>query len=221
MTAEAARSPAPRSPGACARCPAGATSSRPTGCWPRCARSAWPPPSSARTGSCPASPRPWPAVLDQHELQAVGGFTPLLLHVPDHDPVPEVDRLLDAYAASGAGVLVLSAVTGLDGYDARPGAGRRRLAASCWATWTAWPSWPRAAECGRCCTPTSAPWSRTAPRSSGSLTGSSVDLCLDTGHLLIGGTDPAELARQAPERIAHVHLKDVDARLARRVQDGG
>jgi hypothetical protein len=52
------------------------------------------------------------------------------------------------------------------------------------------------------------------------LEGSSVDLCLDTGHLLIGGTDPAELARQAPERIAHVHFKDVDARLARRVQDG-
>ena len=52
------------------------------------------------------------------------------------------------------------------------------------------------------------------------LEGSSVDLCLDTGHLLIGGTDPAELARQAPERVAHVHFKDVDARLARRVQGG-
>ena len=52
------------------------------------------------------------------------------------------------------------------------------------------------------------------------LDGSWVSLCLDTGHLLIGGTDPAELARQAPERIAHAHLKDVDARLAERVQDG-
>jgi inosose dehydratase len=52
------------------------------------------------------------------------------------------------------------------------------------------------------------------------LDGSRVSLCLDTGHLLIGGTDPAELARQAPERVAHVHFKDVDARLARQVQDG-
>jgi len=52
------------------------------------------------------------------------------------------------------------------------------------------------------------------------LEGSEIALCLDTGHLLIGGTDPAELARQAPERIAHVHFKDVDGRLARRVQDG-
>jgi inosose dehydratase len=52
------------------------------------------------------------------------------------------------------------------------------------------------------------------------LEGFSISLCLDTGHLLIGGTDPAELARQAPERIAHVHFKDVDARLAKRVQGG-
>jgi len=52
------------------------------------------------------------------------------------------------------------------------------------------------------------------------LEGSSISLCLDTGHLLIGGTDPAELARQAPERIAHVHFKDVDEAKAKHVQDG-
>jgi len=39
------------------------------------------------------------------------------------------------------------------------------------------------------------------------LEGSTVSLCLDTGHLLVGGTDPAELTRQAPERIAHTHMK--------------
>ena len=49
------------------------------------------------------------------------------------------------------------------------------------------------------------------------LTGSSIPLCLDTGHLLIGGTDPVELARAVPDRVAHVHLKDVDAGLAARV----
>jgi inosose dehydratase len=45
-------------------------------------------------------------------------------------------------------------------------------------------------------------------------------LCLDTWHLLIGGTDPAELTRQSPDRIAHVHFKDVDAAKAKQVQDG-
>jgi hypothetical protein len=52
------------------------------------------------------------------------------------------------------------------------------------------------------------------------LENSSISLCLDTGHLLIGGTDPAVLTRQAPDRIAHTHLKDVGAALAKRVQAG-
>jgi inosose dehydratase len=52
------------------------------------------------------------------------------------------------------------------------------------------------------------------------LEGSSIALCLDTGHLLIGGTDPAELTRQAPERVAHVHFKDVDSTLAAKVHAG-
>ena len=59
-------------------------------------------------------------VLAKHGLQAVGGFTPLLLHVPEYDPLPEVDRILNVYVASGAQVLVLSAVTGSAGYDTRP-----------------------------------------------------------------------------------------------------
>ncbi len=52
------------------------------------------------------------------------------------------------------------------------------------------------------------------------LDGSSIPLCLDTGHLLIGGTDPLELARAAADRITHTHLKDVDAEFAARVQAG-
>jgi len=46
------------------------------------------------------------------------------------------------------------------------------------------------------------------------LEGSAISLCLDTGHLLIGGTDPAELTRQAPERVAHTHFKDVNDQVA-------
>lgn len=41
-----------------------------------------------------------------------------------------------------------------------------------------------------------------------------------TGHLLAGGTDPVALARRAAGRIAHVHLKDVDAAMAARVRAG-
>ena len=52
------------------------------------------------------------------------------------------------------------------------------------------------------------------------LEGSAISLCLDTGHLLIGGTDPAELTRQAPDRIAHTHFKDVDDQIAAHVRSG-
>ena len=37
-----------------------------------------------------------------------------------------------------------------------------------------------------------------------------VHWCLDTGHLAIGGVDPVAFAREAGERVGHVHLKDVD-----------
>jgi inosose dehydratase len=45
-------------------------------------------------------------------------------------------------------------------------------------------------------------------------------LCLDTGHVLVGGGDPLRLARDWAERLSHVHLKDVDGALLRRLRDG-
>ena len=52
------------------------------------------------------------------------------------------------------------------------------------------------------------------------LESSTVDLCLDTGHLFLAGADPVEIARMATSRIHHVHLKDVDGAWAERVQSG-
>jgi inosose dehydratase len=49
---------------------------------------------------------------------------------------------------------------------------------------------------------------------------SSVSLCLDTGHLMVGGADPLEMARSASGRIAHVHMKDGVAGWAERVRSG-
>jgi inosose dehydratase len=52
------------------------------------------------------------------------------------------------------------------------------------------------------------------------LADSDLPLCIDTGHLLIGGTDPVELVRAHPHRVGHVHLKDVRADLADAVRAG-
>jgi inosose dehydratase len=45
-----------------------------------------------------------------------------------------------------------------------------------------------------------------------------VKICLDTGHTVVGGGDPVELARLARDRIAHIHLKDVEPRVLERVR---
>ena len=169
-------------------------------------------------GFLPGQPDAVTRVLDHHGLRAVGGFTPLLLHVPTSDPVPEVERLLQGYDATGAEVLMLSAVTGGEGYDTRP-----VLDEDGWMVLLT--NLDRLAELARqrgvraVLHPHVGTMIETGEEVHQVLDGSWISLCLDTGHLLIGDTDPAELARQAPERIAHVHFKDVDARLARRVQD--
>lgn len=46
------------------------------------------------------------------------------------------------------------------------------------------------------------------------LSGCDVRWCLDTGHLAIGGVDPVRFAREAVDRVGHVHLKDVRLDLA-------
>ena len=52
------------------------------------------------------------------------------------------------------------------------------------------------------------------------LVGSEVSLCLDLGHLFLGGCDPIDIVHMAPARIRHVHLKDVDGWLGRMVSAG-
>jgi inosose dehydratase len=158
-------------------------------------------------------------VLEQHHLQAIGGFTPVLLHRGDHDPLPDIEVVLQRYAATGSKVLVLSADSGQAGYDARPEldeAGWSQLLANLDRISA------RASEQGvrAVLHPHVGTMVEKTPEVQRVLEGSAIALCLDTGHLLIGGTDPAELARQVPDRIAHTHIKDVDASKAKQVQSG-
>lgn len=47
-----------------------------------------------------------------------------------------------------------------------------------------------------------------------------VNICLDTGHIVVGGGDPLQVAMRAGSRVKHVHLKDCDAAGARRIRSG-
>jgi inosose dehydratase len=158
-------------------------------------------------------------LLAAHGVTAVGGFVPALLHEPDHDPLPDVRAALDRFTTAGARTLVLAAATGREGYDERPAvdaAGWRTLlsrldgiadlAASLGVTAALHPHVGTVVE---------------GPEEVDRvLDGSRIGLCLDTGHLLVGGTDPVALARGAADRVAHVHLKDVDATAAAAVRAG-
>jgi inosose dehydratase len=170
-------------------------------------------------GFLPADPDAMAHVLSDHHLKAVGGFTPTVLHVPDHDPLPAVARLLDSYAASDAHTLVLSADSGQAGYDTRP-----TLDDDGWQTLLTNLDRINALAATRGIRAVLHPHVGTMVENGYEvqrvLDGSAIPLCLDTGHLLIGGTDPADLARQVPDRIAHTHLKDVDATVAAKVRAG-
>ncbi|MFI0486132.1 TIM barrel protein [Actinomadura sp. 9N215] len=166
-------------------------------------------------GFLPGAAQARDELLASYGLGLVGAFVPVVLHDPASDPMPEIDRVLDAMD----GVLVLAAATGLDGYDGRPD-----LDAEAWATLLANLDAItfRAAARGRLVTlhPHVGTVVERRAEVERVLDGSSVPLCLDTGHLLVGGTDPVWLARFAGRRVAHVHLKDVDVGLARRVLNG-
>ena len=53
------------------------------------------------------------------------------------------------------------------------------------------------------------------------LVGTEAGLCLDTGHLVMVGADPVEVLELAAGRIQHVHLNDVDEKVALQVREYG
>ena len=168
-------------------------------------------------GFLPADPAGRAATLRRHGLGAVGGFLPVVLH--EAGAGPAIERALDEFAAAGAQVLVLAAATGGEGYDTRP-----ELDQTAWQTLLASLDLAAARAADRGLVATLHPHVGTLVERPEEvrrvLDGSAIPLCLDSGHLLIGGTDPAELAREAGDRVAHAHLKDVDAVWAERVRGG-
>lgn len=171
-------------------------------------------------GFLPAAPAAKAAELAKYELAAIGSFVPVVMHLPDSDPLPRIERELDDYAAAGADVLVVAAVTGRDGYDEQ----REALDDAQWHTLFRNLDAVRALAASRGVTATLHPHVGTVVETESDvqrvLDGSSALFCFDTGHLMIGGTDPVKFAVENASRIAHTHLKDVSLEGMRRVKDG-
>lgn len=159
------------------------------------------------------------AQLAAFDLAAVGGFLPVLLHDDAHDPLPEVDAYIDACLASGAGVVVLAAFAGVVGYDARPELDERG-----WDTLLANLDRLAGRAQRRGVVASLHPHVGTMVEQEHDvvrvLEGSTIGLCVDTGHIAVGGGDPVAIVTRHVDRVTHVHLKDVDRALADRVIAG-
>ncbi|MBB4685361.1 sugar phosphate isomerase/epimerase family protein [Amycolatopsis jiangsuensis] len=170
-------------------------------------------------GYLPRDPGELNALLAGYRLRLVGGFLAVALHENPEAAIAEAEASTALFAACGAEVLVLAAATGLDGYDERPA-----LSAAEWSTvvTTAGRIRDLAARHGlkTVLHPHVGTHVETEAEVERFLADSDLPLCLDTGHLLIGGTDPVALARRHPSRVGHLHLKDVRGDLAAAVRAG-
>jgi inosose dehydratase len=170
-------------------------------------------------GFLPMQPELKASILKEHNMIAVGGFVPVVLHRADHDPVPAVKKELESYKAAGAKVLVLAANSGIDGYDAKLPV----LTDDDWQI--LFNNLNRlqqiAAEVGvkAVLHPHVGTMIETQDHVMRVVAGSTIPFCLDTGHMIIGGTDPVAFAQNHAGRVAHSHLKDVDLSWAKKVQN--
>jgi inosose dehydratase len=160
------------------------------------------------------------ALLDAHGLQLVGGFLPVVLHDPARldDSLAVVREKAAFFAALGARYLNSAAVVD-DGWSPRFELDERQ--------WDhllrALPLVDEAAAASGVQNVLHPHWRTLVEQDDDVLRvleGSNVSMCLDTGHLALGGSSPLAIAASFPGRIAHVHLKDVREAVAVRLRAG-
>lgn len=169
-------------------------------------------------GLLPKDPAAVRDLLSRYDLELVGGFVPAVLHEPGlrEGELAAVEERAGFFAAAGADVLVLAAMPASEGYGDLV-----EIDDGAWET--LFESLKSVEEiCARHgVAATLHSHYGTVVESDEQvkrfLEGSEMGLCLDTGHLAIGGSDPVEIAGIAGGRINHVHFKDVDLGMAARL----
>jgi inosose dehydratase len=170
-------------------------------------------------GYLPLDPDALRARLDAHGLALVGGFVPLVLHEPALDGARrEAAEVAGRMAAAGADVFVCAVVA--DAGWSRPPALDDRQFAHLVEHLAAIEALVAEHGLTFALHPHAGTLVETRADVERLLEATSVGWCLDTGHLLIGGLDPAAFVREHGDRIVHVHLKDVDGTVAARYRAG-
>jgi inosose dehydratase len=170
-------------------------------------------------GYLPLDPAKLRDCLEKYHLHLVGGFVPLVLHeVELNRALKRSAQMAELFAAAGADVFIAAILADDDWGAPHP---------------LTDPEWERLAAhlaeidelvAGHGLRLAVHPHVGTLIERDDAvqrlLASTDVGWCLDTGHLFIGGTDPVDFVRRHGARIAHVHLKDVDAKIAARVRAG-
>jgi inosose dehydratase len=172
-------------------------------------------------GFLPTDPDALVDYVKDFGLQLVGGFVPAVLYRNDgiDDQLSYIDRATSQLSRAGSEIVVLAADSHLAGYDTEfemnegewkiflenmkrvmDTAGDNGLSTAVHPHWG-----------------TAIAQQHQVERM---LDSCDAGLCLDTGHLHLGGCDPLDIAKMAGDRVAHVHLKDVDELLGDRVRSG-
>lgn len=176
---------------------------------------------SGPEGFLPRDPTEASRVLERYGLGLVGGFVPVVLHRREarENGLASVERQAEFFTAADADVLILAADAGGDGYEESV-----ELDDAGWGE--LFESLSLAEEIGDRYGLTVAvhPHFGTVIERPHHvrrfLEGCETGLCLDTGHLVVGGDDPVKVADLAADRVRVVHLKDVDRLLADLVAAG-
>ena len=171
-------------------------------------------------GYLPTDPVELQAILDRHNLSLLGGFVPLVLHDPSQAHSTQAAATEAAALISGGGgrFFVSCAVSHPDDWRRQPLAEHE---------------WPAAAAALREADQIAADHGliqaihphfgslvETTEETELMLESSDTALVLDTAHLLLGGGDVADMAKRYLDRIALVHIKDVNLGIAARVTAG-
>jgi inosose dehydratase len=172
------------------------------------------------TGYLPTDAAALHDLLARHHLRLVAGFVPLVLHKPTvrDETLREAAKAARTLSEGGADVFVSAVVVDSDWSPRVP------LDAPGWSQLIAGLAEVDgvAADHGlvHALHPHVGTLVETHDDVQRVLAGSDVGWCLDTGHLLIGGTDPTEFALRAGDRVHHVHLKDVRSEVAAPLRRG-
>ncbi len=160
------------------------------------------------------------SVLRGHDLSLCGAFVPIVLHKPDRlaASYERAKRQADVLAQLNAENFVLATPAEDGDYD-----NRDAMSAEAKAVFAE--SLPAIAEIAKSfglqmvVHPHAGTMFETPADLEFLLGETDVNLCLDTGHVVVGGGSPLDIARKAGTRVKHVHLKDCDAKAAARIQN--